>query len=59
MEHGAGSIKGDVKRKHLRLRAGRGWISDIQPLGCGCQGDLMERCAPCDGLKRFPFIRAA
>ena len=54
----AGSIKGDVKRKHLRLSAKRGWISDIQPLGCGCHGDLMERCSRCGGLKRFPFIRA-
>jgi hypothetical protein len=47
----AGSIKGDVKRKHFSHSAERGWVSDIQPLGCGCHGELMERGSRCDGLK--------
>jgi hypothetical protein len=47
----AGSIKGDVKRKHLSLSAEREWIFDIQPLGCGCHADLMERGSRGGGLK--------
>jgi hypothetical protein len=48
---GVGSIKGDVKRKQFSPSAERGYIFDIQPLGCGCHADLMERVSRCDGLK--------
>jgi len=54
----AGSIKGDVKRKHSSLSAGREWIFDIQPLGCGCHGNLMELGWRGGGLNGCCFIPA-
>jgi hypothetical protein len=57
-EPSTGSIKGDVKRKHSSLSAGREWIFDIQPLGCGCHGNLMELGWRGGGLNGCCFIPA-
>src|SRR5579859_5858120 len=51
-----GSIKGDVKRKHLCLCAGRERFSDIQPLGCGCPVIFAERSRWYEGCQEFLLI---